>query len=137
VSSAPSSVATSALPTSHAGVGSAAGSGFCTDAAFADAAQRKAASSLSLGSPAALQKFEAQSLAKLQQFLAIAPSAIKSDLEVIVAADRQLYNALAAAHFDMHSMNTAALASLDTPQLKRAVRSITAYLASACGISPK
>ena len=118
-------------------VGSAAGSGFCKDAAFADAAQRKAATSLSVDSPAALQKFEAQSLAKLQQFLAIAPSAIKGDLEVIVAADRQLYNALAAAHFDMRSMNTAALARLDTPQLKRAVRSITAYLASACGISPK
>jgi hypothetical protein len=129
-------VATNAPSTSSAGVGSATGSGFCKDAAFADAAQRKAASSLSMDSPAALQKFEAQSLARLQQFVAIAPSAIKSDLEVIVAADRQLYNALAAAHFDMHSMNTAAFARLNTPQLKRAVRSITAYLASACGISP-
>ena len=118
-SSATSSVPTNASSTSTAGGGSAAGSGFCKVAAVADAAQRKAASSLAVDSPAALQKFEAQSLAKLQQFVAIAPTAIKGDLEVIVAADRQLYNALAAAHFDMRSMNTATLAKLDTPQFKR------------------
>ncbi len=62
-SSATSSVPTNASSTSTAGVGSAAGSGFCKVAAFADAAQRKAASSLAVDSPAALQKFEAQSLA--------------------------------------------------------------------------
>jgi hypothetical protein len=134
--SSASAVSTNGPSTSSAGGGNAAGSGFCKDAVLAEVAQRKSASSLAVDSPAALQKFEAQTLAKLKEFVAIAPSAIKGDLEVLVAADQQLYNSLAAAHFDMRNVNPAVLSKLDTPQFKKAVHAITAYLSTACGISP-
>ncbi|MEO8888482.1 MAG: hypothetical protein ABI429_04220 [Jatrophihabitantaceae bacterium] len=115
--------------------GIAADTGFCRQATLAQQAQRKNVNAFTVDSPASLQKFEQQALGTLSGFVASAPSTIKDDVKVLVAADHRLYAALAAAHFDIRKINPDSLSELQTPAFTKATTSITAYLATSCGIS--
>ena len=129
-----SSAHSSGAASTARGGGSAAGTNFCQRAALEQAAQAKSARQLSSASPASLQRFEKHALDELSGFVAIAPSAIKGDLSVLVAADQKLYNALAAAHFDIRQVDESQLAALRTPAFTKSVASISAYLTKSCGI---
>jgi hypothetical protein len=130
-SSAPTSDASSA----SSGGGADLGSGtFCSIAKQEQARSEKEADAYSTGDPAALEKLETDGVNELQKFVAISPSAIKSDVEVIAAADQKLFAALKAAKFVIAKVDQSALTSLQTPAFTAAEKHITTYLATTCGI---
>jgi hypothetical protein len=136
-SSAPASAPAPTSSTSAVSSGGGAGlsaAGFCAVAKQEQARSEKEANAYSTGDPAALEKLETDGVNELQKFVAIAPSAIKSDVEVIAAADQKLFAALKQAKFVIKNVDQSALASLQTPAFTAAEKHITTYLATTCGI---
>lgn len=132
------SSSTSTISATHAthADGSFVGSSFCRAATAEQARQAVAARALSsTSSPAVLRALEERAMAQLPRFLAIAPAAIKPDLQIVVAAEQSMLTALKAANYDVRTLTSATTAALDSPKFAKAVRAITSYLSTACGIT--
>jgi hypothetical protein len=131
---APSTKAASTKSSGGGGGSVSLGSGsFCDIARNQEAQQQKEVSAFS-GSPASLKTIEEQDAKLLPEFLAIAPAAIKPDVQEIVAVDQQLLTALRKANYDVTKLAPSALSGFDTPALTKASDDITAYLSKTCGI---
>jgi hypothetical protein len=135
--------AAGSAPASSAGSSSKApkvsgnpGSGFCNDARAEQAQEAKQADAFSTYTPAELEKFEEQAAKELPVFAAEAPSAIKSDVQTLVAADQKIFDALKAVNWDFSKLDlTTFSAQVDTPAFTTAADNVTSYLEKVCGIS--
>lgn len=112
------------------------GSSFCGDAKIEKAAESSEIDAFTKDTPAELAKFEEQGLAELQAFINVAPAAIKPDVQTIYTFTKQLYTALKNANNDFTKLSPSETASLESPAFTKAANAITAYLKTACGISP-
>jgi hypothetical protein len=131
-SGAPAAVAAS----SQAAVKISGGGSFCDDARAEKAQEAKDISAFTADSPAQLQKFEEQAMAELPVFAAAAPSAIKSDVALVVSGDEAIFNGLKAAGFSYAKLDPKIAAQFETPAFTNASAAITAYLTKTCGIAP-
>jgi hypothetical protein len=129
-----SSTTPSAAPTSSLG---ALGSGsFCLEAKAEEAQASKEIKAFESDTPAQLSAFAQHVLAELQTFTSSAPSAIKADVAIAVAADQKIFAALKKANYNYKNVSPTAFESVDTPAFKRATAAITKYFQTKCGISP-
>jgi hypothetical protein len=115
--------------------GSDSSSSFCTYAREQQAQASKEAAQFQGDTPQQLAAFTQKALAELEQFTSAAPSAIKSDVQVIVVADQKVFNALKQAGYDYKNVNPDTFASIDSPALTKASKDISTYLSSTCGVS--
>jgi hypothetical protein len=111
-------------------------SSFCVEAVAEQAQEAKNTDAFTGDNPADLQKFEEAGQAELKQFVAKAPSQIKSAVQTIAAADDTLVAALKAANWDITKLNSSVTAQLDTPAFETAVTTVDNYLEQTCGINP-
>jgi hypothetical protein len=132
-SKAPSTKAASTKSSGGGGSGSLGSGSFCDIAKNQEAAQQKEISAFS-DTPASLKTIEEQDAKLLPEFLAIAPAAIKPDVQEIVTVDEQLLAALQKANFDVSKIPPSALSGFQTPALTKASNDIATYLDKTCGI---
>jgi hypothetical protein len=112
------------------------GSGFCNDARAEQAQEAKQADAFTTYTPAELQKFEEQAAKELPVFAAEAPSEIKSQVEVLVAADQKIFDELKAANWDFAKIDVTTFSTdIETPAFTAAADAVTNYLEKVCGIS--
>jgi hypothetical protein len=86
--------------------------------------------------PAAVEKVEKDAIADLPEFQRLAPSSLKSAVEVLVAEDRLIFSQLQAVNFDYSELPPSVDKQLQSPQFTQAEDQITSYLTHVCGISP-
>jgi hypothetical protein len=134
---APTGVApTTAAPVGNSGGGSDSGSTFCKFAKAEQAQQTTEAQELTTDSPAQLGTFIQHAFSALSALAAAAPSAIKSDVQILVAADQAIFTALKNAKYNYKNVSPTTFTAVDTPAFKKATTAITTYLATSCGILP-
>jgi hypothetical protein len=68
------------------------------------------------------------------QALSIAPSALKPDLQVLVAASDAMFNALAKANYDYSKLTAADMVDFSSAKVTAAEAHLTTYLKDTCGI---
>ena len=128
-SAPPSTVAT----TAGAGAVSLGGGSFCSVAKKVQAEQASSAAAAT-DKPDSLKALLIQANQELGEFVTIAPSAIKADVQTLATAEKTFFTAIAAANYDVTKVSPSALTDLDTPAVTTATDHITAYLTSQCGI---
>ena len=69
------------------------------------------------------------------RFLSVVPSAIKSDAQTLVDAEKHLEQVLKAANYDFTKVNQADLQSFQDPKVTAAAAHIAAYDQQVCGIT--
>jgi hypothetical protein len=124
---------TAASTSSGGGAVSLGGGSFCSVAKKVQAEQASSAAAAT-DSPDSLKALLIQANQELQAFVAIAPSAIKGDVQTLATAEKSFFTAIQAANYDVTKVSPSALTDLDTPAVTTATDHITAYLASQCGI---
>jgi hypothetical protein len=130
-SSSPS--ATSSSKSSGGGSLSLGGGSFCSVAKDQQAQESKEEAAFE-DTPAALKSYEQTAAKELPGFAALAPAAIKPEVEEVVQVDQKLLAALAKVNYNMAKMPQSTLSAFSTPALTAANQQIISYLASACGI---
>jgi hypothetical protein len=109
---------------------------FCTFAVAEQAQEDKTSQEITGDSPQDLQKFEEQAISALPAFVAAAPSAIKSAVQTLAAADQKFFTALKAAGFDYTKLDPSIESTFEDPQFTAAATTVSDYLEQVCGINP-
>jgi hypothetical protein len=132
---ASATAADSAAPAGDTAAGTAAtpvkatgGGKFCTELAQAMNTSRASTP----GTDAKAQILAAR--AATDQIVNTAPSAIKSDVRVLVAASNVMYDALAKVDYDYSKLTAADTAGLSAPDVAAAEQHLLAYVKGTCGI---
>jgi hypothetical protein len=107
---------------------------FCTLAVAEQQEEDKTSSAITGDSPQDLQKFEEQAISALPAFVAAAPSAIKSAVQTLAAADQKFFAALKAAGYDYTKLDPSIESTFEDPQFTAAATTVTNYLTQVCGI---
>ena len=85
--------------------------------------------------PAKVKSTIAEAIKQSQAALAKAPSTIKPDVSVLLAASEKLYQALAKNDYDITKLRPADVTALSSPALAAAEAHVAAYVKDTCGIS--
>jgi hypothetical protein len=86
--------------------------------------------------PQALEKLEKEGVAELPEFERLAPSSLKSAVEVLVTEDRLVFSELQKANFNYAKLPPNFIQAFEAPKFTQATDQITNYLTHVCGISP-
>ena len=130
-SSAPSSAPSSAAAKAVSGD---SGSTFCQKARDETAAEAKNTAALTSNDPTALKKLEENAIKQLPEFVALAPSAIKSAVNVLAQADQTVFNALEKTNFDFTKLPTSVTTAFSDPKFEQAATTVANYEEKVCGI---
>lgn len=128
---------TAAAGSSGAGIRS--GSSFCGASRQLKAQEKKEIQAITSSSvtPAALEKSVNQAEAELPAFVALAPAAIRSDVQTSFAAEQTYFNKLKADGYDITKViaDPSVSAALSAPAFVQASNAIAKYESSVCGLS--
>ena len=90
---------------------------------------------LSAKTPPELKALYGKFVPALEHAAAVAPNAIKADLESYVTEVKKIDATFAAAQYNLENVNPTVLAGLNTPQLETAFTNINQYFAQVCHIT--
>ena len=110
------------------------GSTFCSDARAQKKLTANEVQIFTTGTPAQIEALEKQDLQELPIWAALAPSQLKSSMDVVVATDEQVYKVLAQDGFDFKKLTTAEDEQFTSAAFTKANTTIDAYLTQVCKI---
>ena len=110
------------------------GSTFCGDARAQKKLTANEVQIFTTGTPAQIETLEKQDLKELPIWASLAPSQLKSAMDLVVATDENVYKILAADGFDFKKLTTAQDEQFSTPAFTKANTTIDDYLTQVCKI---